>query len=242
MRAVITAGAPIDGEYAREAGTSIKALAPVRGKTMLARAVEAARGAGIVQIAVIGGDEIRAAFADRVERIVDAAPSGSENVMRALSAWPHDDALLYLTSDLPYVDAGALSDFLARSANRLTIALASHESFERRFPDAPPFGIRIGRERVVNGGAFHVPAAAAGHVGGLAARFFEARKHPLQMARIAGPDLLARFVLGQLSIDRLERRAAAVLGMEVAAVRDCAPELAFDADEPDEYRYACTHA
>ena len=242
MRTVITAGAPISGEYARAAGTSVKALASVRGETMLARAIAAARGAGVAEIAVVGGAEVRAACERSVERVVDASASGSENILRALDAWPDDDALLYLTSDLPYVHAEALADFARRSGGKLAIAISSASDFERRFPGAPPFGIRLARERVVNGGAFYVPTGCARRVGALATRFFEARKHPLRMAAIAGFDLLLRFALGALSVERIEERARAVLGLDVGAVRDCAPELAYDADSAAEYAYACAHS
>lgn len=242
MRAVITAGGPIDGAYAAAAGTRVKALAPVRGETMLARAVRAARGAGAREIAVVGGEAVRTVCERDVERVVSAAESGSENVLRALTVWPDNDTLLYMTSDLPYVESSALADFVARSGNALTIPLTPCEAFTRRFPGAAGFGIRIGRECVVNGGAFHLPPGTAPGVCAWAQRLFDARKHPLQMARLAGIDLLVRFVLRRLSVESLEGRARRVLGVQMRAVRDCAPELAYDADDAAAYRYACEHA
>ncbi|MGH7737364.1 MAG: NTP transferase domain-containing protein [Candidatus Tyrphobacter sp.] len=241
MRAVITAGATIGGAFAREAKTSVKALASVRGETMLARAIAAARGCDVAGIAVVGGDEVREACERAVERVIPAAPSGAENLKRALYAWPDDEPLLYLTSDLPYVDARSVGDFVKRSCDRLTIALTSYESFARRFPHAPLFGVRIGRERIVSGGAFVLPAGCAARIGTLAQRFFDARKRPWQMARLAGLGVLARFALGVLGVPDLEARAQRVIGVPVGAIPDCAPELAFDADDAESYRYAMDH-
>ncbi len=241
MRAVITAGGRVDGAYERTAGTTIKALAPVRGVTMLSRAILAARGAGASEIAVVGGEMVRAACGAEIDRVVPEADDGGENLRRALRAWPDDERLLYLTSDLPYVDAPSLDDFVTRAGDELAMSLSDAEAFARRFPGAPPFGIRLAGERVVNGGAFVVPPGAAGKVASLAIRFFGARKQPWQMARIAGFDLLARLALGTLSIAVLERRASSVLGIAARVVRGCAPELAFDADTEAEYRYACEH-
>ncbi len=241
MRAVITAGGRIEGEYARAAGTRIKALAPMRGRTLLALAVEAARGAGAEAIAVIGGDDVRAACERDVEKIVPESESGAENLKRALRAWPADRDLLYLTSDLPYIGGAAVADFARRADGALAIALSEEEDFARRFPGARGFGIDIGKERVVNGGAFFIPAAAASRVADLAARFFEARKSRWRMAQLAGPDLLLRLALGKLTIANLERRAARILGIEARAVRRCAPEMAYDADDLTAYRYACEH-
>ena len=63
VRAVVTAGGRVDGEYARLAGTTVKALAMVRGVSMLDRILDALRGAGATHIAVVGGAEVRAACA-----------------------------------------------------------------------------------------------------------------------------------------------------------------------------------
>ncbi len=241
MRAVITAGGRVGGGYANLAGTTIKALAPVHGATMLSRAIAAARGAGANAIAVVGGDEVRAACSDDVESVVPEGDDGAENLRRALRAWPQDEALLYVTSDLPYVDAPSVADFLARAGEGLAMALVDAKAFEGRFPGAPPFGIRLGGERVINGGAFLLPPGTAGHVASIATRLFDARKHPWRMARIAGFDLLVRFAFGALTIAALERRAKEVFSFPIRAVRGCAPDLAFDADTEAEYRYACEH-
>ena len=113
MKAVITAGGRIDGPFARDAGTNVKALAPVRGATMLARMIEALRANGATQIAVVGGSEVRAACNDVVEQVIDESPSGSTNLLLALRAWPEDgEPLLYATSDLPYVTGESVAAFL----------------------------------------------------------------------------------------------------------------------------------
>lgn len=209
---------------------------------MLERAIDSARSAGAREVAVVGGDLVRAACAGDVDtRVIPASDDGAQNVLRALHAWPHDDGLLYLTSDLPYVNGPAVADFVQRAAGNLAIALVEAEAFALRFAGAPGFGIDIGRERVVNGGAFFVPPGGALRVTELAMRFFGARKHPWRMARLAGPDLLWRLLFNALSISVLERRAERLLGLNVQAVRKCAPELGFDADELAQYRYACAH-
>jgi GTP:adenosylcobinamide-phosphate guanylyltransferase len=243
VKAVITAGGPIDGAYAEMAGTNLKALAPVRGHTMLGRTIAVLRECGVAGIAVVGNEEIARACAGSVERIVPDAGSGSRNVLAALSAWPQDgDPLLYLTCDMPYIEAPAIRSFLdAVAPDTLAMPLTERDAFVARFPDAPPFGITLGGETVVNGGVFHIPAGAADRIRTFATRLFEARKAPWRMATIAGPALLVRFAFGRLTIAQLEVRARAVLSLPVKAVRDAAPELAYDADTVDEYRYAVSH-
>jgi hypothetical protein len=242
MKAVITAGGRIDGEFASAAGSGVKALAPVRGETMLARMIVALRAAGVEEIAVVGGDEVRAACSTTVERFVEESPSGSENLLRALRAWPADERLIYATSDLPYVTAGAVRDFLERVGHgTLAVALAEFPAFAARFPDAPPFGIRLGGERVVNGGVFSIPQGATEKLAAVATRFFEARKQPWRMASLVGPAVLIRFLSGRLRVADLETMALHVLQVPAQALRGCAPELAFDVDTAAEYRYVCSH-
>jgi CTP:molybdopterin cytidylyltransferase MocA len=244
MRAVITAGGPIDGTYADHASTTLKALAPVRGRTMLAHTLDALRECGLTQIAVVGNDEIRAEC-ERVTPVamVPDAGTGSGNIIGALGAWPDDDVLLYLTCDMPYIDARVLRWVLERTDSQtLMMPLAEHADFVRRFPDAPPFGITLAGERVVNAGVFHIPAGACARIRRLATTMFEARKAPWKMASIAGLVTLMQFVLGRASVATLEARARRVLGMPVAALRGAPPELAYDADTDAEYVYALEHA
>lgn len=243
MNAVITAGGTLDGEYAALAGTTIKALAHVRGRTMLDRAIEAAYEAGAVRVAVIGAIQVAQSCGARVDRVVDASGDGSENLLRALAAWPADEPLLFLTSDLPYVTGAAVRAFVERVPDgTFALALTTHDAFVRRFASSPPAGIRLSGERVVNGGAFVIPAGAAPRIACVARGFFDARKSPWQMARLLGPALILRYVVGRLSIGALERYASATLGLRACAVRDAPPELAFDADVIEEYRYACANA
>jgi CTP:molybdopterin cytidylyltransferase MocA len=241
---VITAGGRVDGDFAAAAGTRVKALAPVRGTTMLVRAIDALRTAGAAEIAVVGGDDVRAACDRIVERVVDESPSGSVNLVRALRAWPEDgEPLLYATSDLPYVTAAAVADFIARvPAGALAVALTEFEEFAERFPGAPAsYGITLAGERVVNGGLFSIPGGCREKLALIASRFFDARKRPWRMASFVSPLVLIRFLFGRLSVSHLEALALRTLGVPAKAIRSCAPELAFDVDTDAEYRYACAH-
>lgn len=243
MRAVVTAGGRVEGDFARAAGTTVKALAPVRGVTMLQRMLDALRSAGVTEIAVVGGNEVRAACGSSVERFVDESPSGSENLLRALRAWPDTERLLYATSDLPYVTAHAIEDFIARvGLGTLAVSLAEYGAFAARFAGAPAgFGVTLGRERVVNGGIFSIPQGAPEKLAAIATRFFEARKRPWRMASLVGPAVLIRFLSGRLRVSDLETMALHVLQVPAQALRGCAPELAFDVDTAAEYGYAMTH-
>lgn len=205
---------------------------------MLDAAIDAARGAGARDVCVIGGVEIRVAGTS-ADRIIDEAPTGAQNVLNALDAWNGLEPLVYLTSDMPYITAAALETFVNRvPPASVAMAVAEEAAFVRRFPNPPAHGVRLGSEYVTNGGAFFLPAGARDAVRSLATRFFDARKSLTRMALLLGPSLLLRFALRRLTIGDLEAHAFRVLKIPAFAVRDCAPELAFDVDTFGEYEYA----
>jgi GTP:adenosylcobinamide-phosphate guanylyltransferase len=239
MNAVITAGARVDGEFARRIGTRVKALAAIGSRSMLSATIQAARGAGVTRLAVVGGAEVRAACVDDADAFIEESEDGAENISRALRAWSADMPLLYLTSDMPFVSANALREFIAGvPSGSLAIPLTDCAAFERRFPGAPAFGIEVGGERVVNGGAFWIPPNAAGKIDALAIKFFRARKSVARMAWLLGPRLCLRFALRRLTIAALESEAKRQLQFPARAIRGAPPELAYDVDTLEEYVYA----
>jgi GTP:adenosylcobinamide-phosphate guanylyltransferase len=243
MNAVITAGARVDGEFARRIGTAVKALAHVRGRTLLDASIEAARQAGVTRLAVVGGAEVRQACAQSVDAIIGESESGAANLQRALRAWDEDAPLLYMTSDLPFITAGVLRAFIeAVPDGALALPITACSEFERRFPGAPPFGIEIGGERVVNGGVFWIPAGAASSVESLAMKFFDARKSVARMAVLLGPVLCLQFALRRLTIGALEKQAGRRLRIRAIAIRGASADLAYDIDTLAEYEYAAQRA
>ncbi|PZR56425.1 MAG: hypothetical protein DLM50_08070 [Candidatus Meridianibacter frigidus] len=238
MHAVITAGGRVSGEFARVIGTDVKALALIGGRTLLDCAIDAARGAGVRSVTVVGGPEVGRACQSKIDRLIGEHSDGVENLRRALLANPQADAL-FLTSDLPFVTGAYLREFVERSTSgALGMAVCAAQSYESRFPGAPAHATHIGGERIANGSVFTIPAGSGPAVVDIAGRFFAARKSLLRMSFLLGPQLLARFAVGRLRIADLERKAAREIRVAVLAVRDCAPELCFDVDTLDDYQYA----
>jgi CTP:molybdopterin cytidylyltransferase MocA len=240
--AAITAGGRVEGELAATLGTQVKALARVGPATLLDAAVVAAREAGATRIAVIGGAEIRAYAPANVDEIIDESADGRENIRRAIATGA-SDALLLLTSDLPFIDGPSLRDFLDRCGEAdVALPLARAQDYERAYPGAPPHITRIGKERFANGSAVFFAPQVAPRVLEVAGKLFEARKSLFRMATLLGPALLVRFALGALDVGHVEARAQSLLGIRARAIRNAAPGLCFDVDTADDYRYALAHA
>jgi len=241
MNAVITAGGRVTGDFALAIGTPVKALARIRGSSLLEQAIAAAREAGATRVAVVGGEEVRASGAP-IDIFIPEAPTGAQNVHLALGAFG-EDAFMYLTSDLPFISGAHARAFLERTpAASLGVPLAAAADYERRFPLAPEHATTIGGERISNGSVFLIPPNAARVIDSMAQRLFNARKDLLGMAVMLGPSLLLKFAFKRLTIADVEGKAASLLGFSALAVRDCAPELCFDIDTIEDYRYALEHA
>lgn len=238
LRAVVTAGGRVDGPFEAAIGSPVKALAPFRGGVLLDVVLTALHEVGIASVAVVGDAAVAAHVAGRAT-VIPASLDGPTNVLRALDAWP-DDELLYATSDLPFVDAAALTSFVHASAGyELTIPLAEGDAYEAAYPRAPAHIAVLRGARVANGSVFYIAGSARTAVRTVAGGFFAARKSALALARLLGPALLARFLVRRLEIGHVERRAARVLGIRAAGIRDAAPALCYDVDTLDDYRYAC---
>src|SRR5579864_7472504 len=105
---------------------------------------------------------------------IEESTIGAENLKRALRACDSQTDLLYLTSDMPYITADALRAFVdAAPANALALALTPFDVFAARFPGAPAFGVTLAGEKVANGGAFVIPAAAAPRIETFAVKLFD---------------------------------------------------------------------
>jgi hypothetical protein len=65
-----------------------------------------------------------------------------------------------------------------------------------------------------------------------------ARKAPLRLAAVLGPDIVVRFALRRLSIADAERRATTLLGAPAGALRCTHPEIAINVDRPTDVALA----
>jgi CTP:molybdopterin cytidylyltransferase MocA len=237
--AVVTAGGLVPAPFAAIIKTDVKALAPLGTRRLIDPVIDAARGAGVSGLAVVGPPAVRTHCDYRVDRFLDSAHSGVENIVRALEAFPQAERIVFLTSDLPFVDAAGLAGFIAASSGAaLTMALASASSYTDRFPGAPPHFVRLQNTAYANGSAFCIDRAAVEPLERVAGRFFSARKSLPRLAALLGVYLCVRFALGMLRITDIEARATQVLGAPARAIVDADPGLCFDIDDAADWRYA----
>lgn len=246
--AVLPTGGRIAGAFAQEAGVEIKALIALHGRTLLERTIDALRATGrIGRIVVIGPDELKNHAATRAaDAVLPESESGPANIFRGLQ-WLREKndsqaahRVLVVPTDLPFLTAAAITDFLDACPARAEVCLPiiRRAAFEVRFPGSGGPYVRLRDGEWTLGCVFLLNPLAMTRNRAHIERIFEARKSQLAMARLLGPLFIARFLCGRLEVAHIQQRCESVLGCTGHAASDCAPELAFDIDLPEELRLA----
>ena len=261
---ILPAGGRIKDAWAQNAGSETKTLLVFGGETILHRTIRVLRAMpNINRIVVIGPTELKLESAD-ADVLLPEGETGPDNIFRGLSWLQENDAnrvldaqnpqdqspktqdqtrVLVMTTDLPFVTASAIGQFLDSCPDDADICIPIIEKnpFEARFPNATGFWVPLGGQNWTLGCAFLLRVDAMIRVRPHIERIFAARKSQMQMAKLLGPIFIARLFTKRLTIAHIQQRCEYVLRCRGAVIENAAPELAFDIDDEDAFRYATTH-
>ncbi|MGO8671316.1 MAG: NTP transferase domain-containing protein [Capsulimonadaceae bacterium] len=248
---VIPAGGAVGPDYEREAGTSVRALVPIGPdrQPALQYVVDALRTSGRAGKIIVIGHESLVSQIRGVDQFLQEAgdiAGGATNVLSAFANVSVDRPVLVCASDLPFLNAEAIADFLDRANDdsEITAALVLAGRYLAAYPDAPEseFVSLVETGPVAMGGVFRVvPGALLANQTRLRAAFL-ARKSQWRMAILLGPCLTWQFARKRVSLAAVQARVGRILGCRVDVVVDCFPELANDIDTIEDYQYASTRA
>jgi len=237
------AGGRFRGRNAEAAGAEIKALTLVGGMTLLARALSALRDVpAVARIVVVGPEAVKASLPEQIEWIPETSTLLGNVRAGAAAAYPDasGDTVLLIGSDLAAPQASSLTDFIDRSPERLgvTVPLVERSSVESAFPGCPGAYVPLREGQFTIGSQFLAPVSLLlNPTPGMAAMLGH-RKSQLLMARTLGWPIAWGLLRRTLTIEQLEQRASIILGAPAGAVRDCAPDLAFDIDDERDLVFA----
>lgn len=228
---------------AAAAGVSCKAMAPVAGRVMLARVLDAVRradGVGRITVAIdpevpLGDEAPEIAAAIEAGRLHRMPPSASpvRTVRAAFAARDPDRPLLITTGDHPLLRPEMVTAFCAGSrlsGADVTAGVTPVAVVDRGFP-----GVRRTALRFRDGGysgcnLFALMGPRAKDMLSLWQTVEQDRKRPWRIARHLGYASLVRYLLGLLRLDDAVRRLAVRGGARLAAIRLNWPEAARDVD------------
>lgn len=246
--AILPAGGQIDAEFAAKVGTDHKALIRLGERSILQNALESLQATGrFDRMVLIGSEEVTgSADAKLATHRVPERASGPDNIMAGLEALEKDGGppkkVVLLTTDLPFLSGPVLEDFLDRSPQDLEIVvpICNKTAYQKVYPDSHSTYMTLKDESYTAGGAFLMEPEALRRAMPMINRLFANRKSKIGMARLLGPALLFKYLAKTITIDDVERKALSLLGIKGKALRDSAPELAYDIDDLEDYEDALT--
>lgn len=247
--AILPAGGRLDPATAQAAGCDVKALIEIGGESILERTVRALRESGRVRrIVVIGPPELRGHPACAgADAVLDEAATGPDNIFLGvdyLAAQPDAlDTMLVVTTDLPFLDASVVNRYLdlCPPERGFCVPLISHAEFTARFPEATATFVSL-RDGEWTAGCMYAASvsalrAARPHI----ERVFEQRKSKMGMAKLLGFGFVVGYLTKTLTVQSVENKVKSLLNCDGAAIAGSPPELAYDIDDLEDYRYATAH-
>lgn len=239
LDAVILAAGRLRASEGACAGNQIKALVRIGGVTLLQVVLDAARGVTRVRRTVVVGPSAARASVRGVDGWIDEKKSGEENVLAAVAAAGTRRVLL-CASDIPFVSAAALDDFLSRVPADADFAYPVFErgEFLAIFPGGRSQFAQVGKAAWTGGSVCVLNAALALANERLIRRTFNARRSQFAMASLLGVAMLARHAFGTLEIEDIVARVGRLTGGKAFAIRGAPPSLAMDCDSLADVEYA----
>jgi GTP:adenosylcobinamide-phosphate guanylyltransferase len=227
---------------AQMAGVPAKALAPVRGRTMIERVLDTLQRhqrVGRIVIATDNRPEATAQFRRLAGRagveLIAQAESPAATVAAAIdrigeAGFP----ILVTTADHPLLTAAMIDKLLSASNadSDISVALTDADSVVTAYPGSTRTVLRLGAGRYCGCNLFLLqrPGAAA------AVRFWRRmeayRKRPWRLAAAIGPATLLLYAIGRLDLTAAFARLSSLSASRIQPVLLPQPEAAIDIDKP----------
>lgn len=235
ITAVVLGGG--EDALARASGVAAKALVPLAGKPMGAHVLEALRCSQqvghVVYVGPNGGlDGYYDAHVPAGDSLADSLALG---LGAALAHMPDASGrLLALTADVPWLTARAIDTFATQSASvDLVYPVIPAAVSEAQFPAQQRTYVKVRDGRFTGGNMVLLTPAGVPPLLRFMDRLYRGRKNPLALAAIFGMDVVAKLLVGRVSIAELEHRAASILGISVSAFISEDASLGADVDKPE---------
>lgn len=249
LAVVLTAGGRIVRQdfpdaVLEDGDSDYKCLLKVGGRTLLEVALDAVRGCGRAEkVVVVGNPRLQRWLTAPNEVLIPERVEAHENFIDGLEAVAQYRRVLYLTTDLPFVTAEAVSRFIDACPPDVQVcyAVVRREAFEARFPNSPSIYACLRDGEFAAGCAGMVEPAVLLERREWIRQAAQRRKSLWRLALLVGGGVLWKYATRRLTVADVERRAERLLGARCRAV-PCDPVLAYDIDTPQEYLYALRYA
>lgn len=229
MQVVILAGGRASPEILAKSGVEQRALIQFRDRPMVDWVLDAVRHLGEP---ILVGPVVREGV-----RSVSAGDSFVASLSAGIAAVT-DEHFLLCTADLPFLNAGAVDDFLQRSDLAVTInyPIVLVSDCESRFPGLRRTGLRLKEGTFTGGNIGLVKTETMRQLLPKLELAYAYRKSPLKLASLVGCRAIFQLAIGRLfpstlTIAKLETTVSKMLGAPIKAVITPYAEIATDIDD-----------
>ena len=229
--AIILAAGRLRDADAASAGVKIKALLRVGESTPLDAIVGAMRASrSVSRVIVVAPSELHGS-SSQVDLWIDERMSGEDNVLAGLGSASTRRSIVS-ASDLPFVQAAHIDDFLDRVPDDADFAypIYAREEFLAAFPQGRAQFARLADAHYTGGSLCLMNVEIGLRNAVLIRRAFAARKSQLAMASLLGLAGLVSYTRRRLRIEHVERRLGELTAGRAVAIRGAHPALAMDCD------------
>ncbi len=236
---------------ARAAGVPCKALAPVAGRAMVLRVLDALQASRSVRRVLLCGParEILEGASELSSRLepgrvdwIAPQPGPSASAAAGLAALGGQRPVLLTTADHALLQPALVDRFAALATGRsldVAVGLVEYETVRRAWPDTRRTVTRLRGGGYCGTNLFAFPGPAGRRLLEQWQRVEAQRKRPWRViAGMLGPLGVLAYLTGTLSLDQALARLSRRLDLRLGAVLLDDPEAAVDVDTPEDLRLA----
>jgi GTP:adenosylcobinamide-phosphate guanylyltransferase len=245
---VLAADREVNNPVAEAAAVSCKALAPVSGRAMVLRVLDALAEAGEVGERILVGpamasveqnEELAALVRSGRIRWFGPKQSPSSSAFSVLQTLPNDLPVLLTTADHALLSAAMIDHFCAAarsSACDVLAGVARHELVAQAFPASRRTVTRLKDGGYCGCNLFAFMTARSRQAADFWRKVEQERKKPLRVVKVMGWMAVLRYLFGQLTLDQALNRLSQRMKLRAGAVQMPFAEAAVDVDKVDDWR------
>ncbi|MGI6092005.1 MAG: NTP transferase domain-containing protein [Veillonellaceae bacterium] len=237
--AIILAGGENSKHLSQFSPQPYEAMIEIAGKPMVSFVAKAlAASQHVEKIFVVGPvKELSRCDFPSNTIMIESGQTIIETIKLGMNALGHQRKVLVATADIPLLTAEAINDFLVQ-CNKveadLYYPIVRREVNNKCYPGNKRTYVRLKEGTYTGGNIFLVNPAIVPQCVTVAERIIDNRKNPFKLACILGWKFVIQFVIGTLSLPKVEQRVSELLGIRGAVVHSQYPELGIDVDKPSD--------
>jgi molybdopterin-guanine dinucleotide biosynthesis protein A len=251
IEALVLAGRRRGGDeaVAKQHGVTHKALAPLRGRPLLAHVLAALRAVPEIARITVSVDDARALemhpeFGPQLARgelALHRSGSSPADSVRDFVETTGAAVTLVTTADHPLLRGETVRTFLREALAReadLAVALVPDHAVLAAAPGSQRTWLKLGRERFTGANLFLARTPGAAKVAAFWRKAEGFRKEPWRLAALFGAVTLARFAAGRLPLEAAIAAISKATDAQIAAIRLTDGRAGIDVDKPEDFALA----